>query len=289
MYNPLRAGAPAASALARDGAGQVASVHRRAINLLFDDGSLIGLLPANHPIHPWAASGVSWDADLFEAGASFETSKGVLAAGRLRLDLTDIEVVDLRLTRRPAMLSAAAVETIAAIDASSDADDPLVPLGRDELQSCLTGSDIVNLIDLVGRGLGHTPSGDDALLGILAGLDFCLDSWPPAARLRDQVSAALQDQALLSRTTRLSGQLFETAAAGQYPEPLRDLLEAICGMAPQNSPIDRSVRDPVSRTAVIEAAARLRSLGRTSGPATLRGLAAVMTAACGERRGTART
>lgn len=282
MHNSLRAGGPAATVLARGPTGRVASVHRRAINLLIDDGALIGLLPADHPIHPWAVSGISWDADLITEGASFEVREWVLAIGRLRLDLRDIEVVDLHLTRRPAGLPTSAFDAIAAIDARSSADDPLVPLDRDELRACLTGSVPTRLADLVGKGLGHTPSGDDALLGILAALDFCRECWPPAPRLREQLLTSLHDLDLPRHTTRLSGQLLRASAEGQYPEPLRDLLDAAAGASRSTSRADGLGRDPVSRGAVQEAAAKLQSLGRTSGPATLRGLAAVMAAACGE-------
>ena len=69
--------------------------------------------------------------------------------------------------------------------------------------------------DLVGRGPGLTPEGDDLVAGAAAVL---------AAAGRDRLAAALVGTDLRRRTTTLSATLLELAAAGLGPEPLQALL-----------------------------------------------------------------
>jgi hypothetical protein len=74
--------------------------------------------------------------------------------------------------------------------------------------------------ELIGRGPGLTPEGDDVAAGV-AGV-VASGPWPEA--LRDAWLGALLGDELRRRTTALSATLLELAAAGMGPEPLQALV-----------------------------------------------------------------
>jgi Protein of unknown function (DUF2877) len=96
--------------------------------------------------------------------------------------------------------------------------------------------------ELIGRGPGLTPEGDDFVAGMAGVL--------AAAGRGDDVAALLGDD-LRRRTTALSATLLELAAQGMGPEPLQAVLAGDADALP-----------------------RLLSLGHTSGRAYARGAAA---------------
>jgi hypothetical protein len=98
--------------------------------------------------------------------------------------------------------------------------------------------------ELIGRGPGLTPEGDDVVAGMAGVL--------AAAGRHDEVAALLGTD-LRRRTTALSATLLELAAQGLGPEPLQAVLAG-----------DAS------------ALSRLVSLGHTSGRAYARGAAAAL-------------
>jgi len=109
-------------------------------------------------------------------------------------------------------------------------------------------------IDLIGLGVGLTPSGDDYLVGLLAGLDATGD---PARR---DLAAAIAAHAP-TRTTAVGAAALGHAAVGAYSERLHDLLAAFAG---------GRLRD---LAAPIE---RVMTYGATSGSDTLVGLFAAL-------------
>ena len=74
--------------------------------------------------------------------------------------------------------------------------------------------------ELIGRGPGLTPEGDDVLAGV-AGV-VASGPWPEA--LRDAWVGALLGVDLRRRTTALSATLLELAAKGMGPEALQALV-----------------------------------------------------------------
>jgi hypothetical protein len=109
-------------------------------------------------------------------------------------------------------------------------------------------------IDLIGLGIGLTPSGDDYLVGMLAGLDATGD---PA---RHDLALAIAAHAP-SRTTAVGAAALGHAAAGSYSERLHDLLVAFGGGRL------RDLAAPIERMMVY---------GATSGSDTLVGLFAAL-------------
>jgi hypothetical protein len=113
------------------------------------------------------------------------------------------------------------------------------------------------LAEVVGRGPGLTPSGDDVLVGILAVLTSP-HSGESGARAVESLGRALLP--LLSRTTDVSRHLLRQAANGLF---CRDLHELICAL--------------VGATSAPQLSAKVRrviELGATSGGDTCEGLLA---------------
>jgi hypothetical protein len=100
--------------------------------------------------------------------------------------------------------------------------------------------------ELIGRGPGLTPEGDD----VVAGLAAVVASGPWPVAVREAWVGALIGDELRRRTTALSATLLELAARGMGPEPLQAVL------AGRPSALDR-----------------LFAMGSTSGRAYARGAA----------------
>jgi hypothetical protein len=103
--------------------------------------------------------------------------------------------------------------------------------------------------EMIGRGPGLTPEGDDFVAGMAGVL---------AAAGRHEDVAALLGPDLRRRTTALSATLLELAARGLGPEPLQAVLAGNAGARP-----------------------RLLALGHTSGRAYARGAAAALSIVTG--------
>jgi hypothetical protein len=258
-----RAGPLAAQALASDRRGRVVSVHARAVNLLFDGGPLVALLPKDAPLHPWALS-VALDPAAFAWLAEGDTatvSADVLEVGPLKIELENVPVAELRLTRRPRILRRAQVRALARLVRPAAAEDPFQEVLDTALEQFRAGSEAGDLTAIVGVGEGLTPSGDDILVGVLAGLDSAHWLSREVPTLRQDLVVALGGCA--ARTTRLSAQMLAAAAARLYAEPVLGVLDALCdgGAAP----------------AVLEQAVdSLLAVGHRSGTDTLRGTVAAL-------------
>lgn len=258
-----RAGPFAAEALIGDRRGFVVSVHARAVNLLLDDGPLVALLPAESPLHPWAVAVPLTRREIARVaeGAPVRVSDGVVEVGALRIELAGLEVVDLRLRRRPRRLAPAALRTLARHAAAQPAAGPFEPALAAALERFRTGGEVRGLAALVGLGEGLTPSGDDVLVGVLAGLDAAREAPGDATALRARLCAALERGT--SRTTRLAAQMLDAAGAGFYAEPVLGVLETLALSKPDARALERAV-------------ASLLAVGHRSGGDTLRGISAAL-------------
>jgi hypothetical protein len=261
-----RAGPCAAEALIGERRGVAVSVHARAVNLLLDDGPLVALLPAGSPLHPWALAVPLAARDLARVAerAALRVSDGVLEVGPLRMDLAGLEVVDLRLRRRLRGDPGAGLAALGR-SAAAPAAGPFEPALAAALAGFRAGGDAGGLAALVGVGEGLTPSGDDVLVGVLAGLDAAGETSGAATGLRERLCAALERGT--SRTTRLSAQMLDAAAAGLYAEPVLALLQTLALPKPGARALERAV-------------AALLAVGHRSGGDTLRGIVAALERAC---------
>ncbi|MDD4903642.1 MAG: DUF2877 domain-containing protein, partial [Candidatus Bipolaricaulis sp.] len=118
------------------------------------------------------------------------------------------------------------------------------------------------LANLVGLGSGSTPSGDDVLVGILAGLTALFDVSASARQHLEALREGLRE--VSHRTHPASRQMLAAATDGSFPEPLLNLARALGGAGHPE--------------AVRAAAARVLGLGATSGGSFLAGLAAALDA-----------
>ena len=273
-----RAGVLAAEALINDRRGVVVSVHARALNLLLDDGPLVSVLPAESPLHPWAVTAelAPRDLDRVAVGAVVRAADGRLEVGPLAVALAGLDVVDLRLSRRPAVFPAAALRALARTASPPRAPGPFEPALARALERFRAGGPAVALAALVGVGEGLTPSGDDVIVGVLAALDAARDCAPRAAAVRARLGAALGAGG--ARTTRVAAQMLDAAIAGLYAEPLRDLLHALVPARPVPArPGSRRARSAEPAPARLSrAVAAVLAIGHRSGGDTLRGLIAAL-------------
>jgi hypothetical protein len=111
---------------------------------------------------------------------------------------------------------------------------------------------------LIGWGEGLTPAGDDALAGLLAGLDAMAGEH--AARLRFRAALATHVVASSVRTTAIAAHGLRMACAGYHGEPLCRLCDAL---------LDERHRDSVP--AALDA---MFAIGATSGADMTSGLLA---------------
>jgi hypothetical protein len=139
--------------------------------------------------------------------------------------------------------------------------DPWFPTAAtliERLIIALTNHDLEQAVEpavgLVGLGPGLTPSGDDFLVGLLAGLEAAEH---PA---RTPIAAAVAEAAS-GRTTAIGAAALRHAAAGAYAERIHDVLAAI---------VSGPTRD------VTVAVTRAMAYGATSGADTLVGLSAAI-------------
>jgi hypothetical protein len=259
--------------------GRVVSAYRRAANARMDWGALVALLPEGTPIHPWALT-VPFDPAALRVGDEVTVPGGILCVGALRVSLAPAELVELRLRARPSALPAGCVAELDRLAESADRSRPAGPFGpalRGALERFRNGGEAGRLVSLVGLGEGLTPSGDDALVGVLAGLDAARDASPGATAARAELCRALRavlvpagaadvpgaagparvgSPADAAATTALSAQMLLAAADGLYAEPVLGVLQALS--APE------------------DAGARLVAMGHRSGVDTLHGIVAAL-------------
>jgi hypothetical protein len=113
------------------------------------------------------------------------------------------------------------------------------------------------LTEVVGRGPGSTPSGDDVLIGILAVLNS-RHSGEVGARATESLGRAILP--LLWTTTEISGQLLRQAVKGLFSRDVHELVSALLG-----NPAPRQLRNTIRRVV---------GTGATSGADTCMGLLA---------------
>ncbi len=251
----MRVGPLAAGALTLGARGRVVSVHRQAVNLRLEDGPLVALLPEGTALHPWALA-APLDCSRLAPGDPFDVSNDALEVGSLRVTLEGAETVELRLRARPMVWPAGAMMTITALLVRRPHDSPFDAVLSETLARFSAGGDTRDLLDLVGLGEGLTPSGDDILVGVLAGLD-ALAEIPGGASVERSALCATLTPEHLARTNALSAQMLAAASAGLYAEPVLWMAQALSA-------------EP---GAIDQAAKALLAVGHRSGEDTLRGMA----------------
>jgi hypothetical protein len=248
---------------------------RRARVLAVLPTALYLLLPEGHEqVLPLLAG----DALQLPTGLRLATSSAALrwgveqgdevVVGGGRVLLAGAELVAVRTWRPARVTEAKGPVEAAALRTSLPALDPatgaavLRELARDVATAALLGRPgrVVRLVGgLVGAGRGLTPSGDDALCGVLLGLRA---AGAPAAALAE-VAAAVESA--LSATTSLSASLLLAATDG-YAVP--EVVTAVRAVARGDG------------TATVRALPGVLAIGHSSGADLLAGLAGTLEALC---------
>ena len=138
--------------------------------------------------------------------------------------------------------------------------DPFQPKIDAILERWQATGDSSLLTGLVGLGIGSTPSGDDLLVGMAAGLAAFGEASDRAGRDLGALRRQLLDEDR-SRTTPASRQALEAALEASFPEPLCRLISDLGACVAHEHRIRMSI------TSVL-------ALGATSGASMLRGLCA---------------
>lgn len=136
------------------------------------------------------------------------------ARGTLSLEGATVWDPTLRLAPDPERLGTEILQTLN--QPSERGQTPLVRavVARDPSLAAAAGA------ELIGRGPGLTPEGDDVVAGVAA----VVASGPWPAALKEAWIDALLGADLRRRTSALSATLLELAAAGMGPEPLQALV-----------------------------------------------------------------
>ncbi len=122
------------------------------------------------------------------------------------------------------------------------------------LEAALVDGDRRGVIDaareMLGKGRGLTPEGDDRLVGVFAAYRHVTASLgrPAGTALLDDLAGALLSVAS-TKTTLLSVTLLRHALAGEVPDPVADLLRAVAGRGSTAAALERcfSVGDSSGR------------------------------------------
>jgi hypothetical protein len=207
------------------------------VNAVFGSEALVCFQSQSVPIHPWTlVADLPWDE--VEEGAPVTVSRAKLSVGRFALPLEEAEVVDLtfhppehlvsleELREHVALIKQLLAETP---DPFEGEFDRAFVRDRDRILAEWqeTGAPEV-LLELIGRGPGTTPAGDDTLIGLLAGLEVLAAVAPDLARSRLQATRHMLRARSLPRTSFLSAELLESATGGRFPS---DLLGLLAGLA----------------------------------------------------------
>ncbi|MEV7429827.1 DUF2877 domain-containing protein [Nocardioides sp. NPDC092400] len=244
--SPTRVAGAGTAALRRrlqdsPGRGQVVHAGAQAVYVLLGD-RVVGVA-ARGAVHvPATIATALTHLPAVEVGAAAEVADGVLHVAGLAVSVDRLVAGDV-----PRLSADAGARLAATLPDLSPARDQLPAAAL----AALASGDGAAVLDLLGRGDGLTPVGDDVVAG-----------WLVAARGlerdRDAVADAVRRHA--HRTTALSATLLVDAIEGGCIPEFRALLLALAARG-----------DAASPSGVAAAASRLAAVGHTSGAGMLLG------------------
>ncbi|MDD5264168.1 MAG: DUF2877 domain-containing protein [Candidatus Bipolaricaulis sp.] len=274
--NATRIGGHACSYLAAGmREGRVASPFRHGLSLLFEEESAptyISVQTPAAPLHPWAIEVPAMPPGIAVGAPAYADSEQIHFLP-LTMDhgprTTDAAIHTLRAACHELRITPYTTREIQRAASNRAACHRLLDERRPQSVEAFEGEvravvaqwqttgDLLLLASLVGLGSGSTPSGDDVLVGILAGLT-ALSALSAAKRQLDALRQVLAGVSL--RTHPASWQMLAAAADGSFPEPLVDLVSALGDAEPGER--------------LLAAATCVLALGATSGQSLLAGVLA---------------
>ena len=244
--------------------GIVVSVFQHGFNVLFNGGSdpgFVSIQTERVPLHPWSIE-LTGITGAPEVGAPcFAEATLIRFDNEFCIDIVSAEVCKLRIMRWTQEEFAHVQERIPIIEQclakelATRVPDPFQPQINTILEHWRHSGSTDDLRGLIGLGTGSTPSGDDLIVGILAGF---------AALGMTTLTDALRTTAIRQRTHPISAQMLTAALDGAFSQSLRDLANKLGQAASTTAQLRQCVET-------------LANQGATSGTAMLVGF----TAACG--------
>jgi len=244
--------------------GRVVSSFSGGINLLFEDGeAFVPVQTRAVPLHPWAIE-IPGRALFFAEGTPVTAGELQLIVGDTRIMFSTAQVQELSLPRFSAEGVTIARHNFPILAhfveeaRRTHLPDPFQEQINEILRRWHEPNDPGVLINLIGLGAGSTPSGDDVLVGILAGMSLF-------EHVDDQTRGTLThlrieiQETVSTRTPLPSAQMLLAACDLSFAEPLLALIKSL-------TPEGTSEDDLLKR------AERVTQLGHYSGLAILLGL-----------------
>jgi hypothetical protein len=183
------------------------------------------------PLHPWAIE-IAGEAFLVAEGTPVRAEAGELSVGNTHVLLSGAQSEDLRLPRFSAEGVAIAqrnLPTLARLLNEARKMHPPDPF-QQEIEAILArwheSRDPGILLDLIGLGAGSTPSGDDVLVGILAGISILEDGDFRSEECLTHLRTGIKDAAR-GRTPLPSAQMLLAACEQSFGEPILEFIEEI--------------------------------------------------------------
>ena len=224
----------------------MASTFRDGVNVLFGTDALICFHSPGAPLGPW---GVEAPLDWKQLGVNDRVTAraGDVRVGLLSLSLDRAEVHDLRLSAasKPITLQSLADRAKALNDLQDHwlngeptrSADRFRAVCQRVLDAWVSRGTVERLSELIGLGIGLTPTGDDILVGILGGLEILVQittARPPllnGLRATHNRLGSLIGEKAQEKTTLPSAQMLRSGVEGRFCEPLVELLNALCESA----------------------------------------------------------
>ena len=244
--------------------GKVVSQFSGGINLLFEDGeAFVPVQSTSVPLHPWAIKILG--APLrFPEGTPVSTEGGRLSLGNTHILFSVARTKELSLPRFSVEDVAIAQHRFPVLvrfveeAQKTHEPDPFQPEIDAIIERWHETGDLAVLLELIGLGAGSTPSGDDVLVGIIAGMTLFEGVDGRASETLFRLRTGIQGAAR-ARTPLPSAQMLLAACDRSFPEPILALLNAL-------------VSSSVSDDEIVERAERVAQLGHHSGIAILIGV-----------------
>lgn len=226
--------------------GTIHSVYKKTINLVLN-GQLLSLQAANSPVSPLsliteldalefesldASPGQSFtisNSQILFSSCCFSFSHAQTSHTKLTTALSAKHISSLRDTLADTLRTSDAVGFQPLFTASSDlSSSPVLSAAKKQLLACDQhySYDAYNLaseslVALLGLGIGLTPSGDDFLCGVLAGLQLLgMYRHPFSGFLRTEIKAHLED------TNDISAAFLTCALQNQYSTAINMLINS---------------------------------------------------------------
>ena len=237
--------------------------------MLFEKESgstFVAFQTADVPLHPWAVEvetigKVRTDHQVVAESdrirfSPFEVSFDLSRACKCGLKISALSEVETHWVQARMPL----IESALQAERRSRPPDPFQPQIDAILEQWRETGDSAELAHLLGLGSGSTPSGDDVLVGLLAGLTALEAVSREAAERLRCLRRALQTN-MRQRTTQPSRQMIEAACDSSFSEPVLRLFQMLALAESRRNQIESATENVLA-------------LGALSGAAIVSGLVA---------------